>query len=808
MIPPVRPWPTWLEGAGAVLAKSADRSAGGQAESLPLHTWRVLSRLADHYRLRPLLHQQIGEPRLWQRLFWACFLHDFGKAAQGCQAMLRGERPRWGHRHEVLSLAYAAALFPPEHPDRQWVAALIASHHQEAEQLYARYLEDTESAQEALADLSGQIDAATDKRLWRWVEQCSWPWVEALGLADVVEPAALPPSVGDGAATEETIRCALSEFIAFSDRVRDEEEFGGLALAGIFYRGLMQATDHSASAVEAQAHGLRPLNITRDRARGRLREEQLLDHQQAAGSADHGSAILVAPTGSGKTEAALLWAARQAEGRRVAPPRLFYVLPYQASMNAMHQRLVAHHFTDAEVGLQHAHALSSLYYDLLSKEDTTPETALRLARLKREVAALGMPPVRVLSPYQLLKALYALKGFEAQLLDYQQGLFVFDEIHAYEPKRLALIIEMIGWLRTHFAAHFLIMTATLPPTILQALEAALPNCQMIAATPALFKASQRHTLHLLEGELTDEEALERIGDEIAQGRSVLVCANTVRRAMDLYRRLCGRHPDLDAAQRMVLLHGRFNAADRKRKEKALLELAGTGVRERQQTVVVATQVVEVSLDIDLDVLYSDPAPLEALLQRFGRVNRGRPPGSPLKPVYVFSRPDDGQHVYRADLVQAGWGILRQLDGWPVDESEVAALLGEVYSGEIATRWWAEYRSAAEEFRQVILGMLRPFNSADEDQAQAFYRLFDGLEVLPLALEAEYREHLEAGRYLEAASLLVPLGYHQYARLERAGWAWREARRGGPPLYLVDLPYDPDLGLEMPAPKQAEEGETA
>ncbi len=71
-------------------------------------------------------------------------------------------------------------------------------------------------------------------------------------------------------------------------------------------------------------------------------------------------------------------------------------------------------------------------------------------------------------------------------------------------------------------------------------------------------------------------------------------------------------------------------------------------------------------------------PLEALLQRFGRVNRGQPAGSPLKPVYVCTQPDDGQHVYRAELVQAALGVLQGLNGQVVDEAQVDALLAAVY----------------------------------------------------------------------------------------------------------------------------------
>jgi len=106
-------WPTWLD---TIWAKSAPKGAGNQPETLAQHTWTVLARLADMAYLRPTLPARLGAPRLWHILAWAAFLHDFGKAASGFQAVLRGGK-RWPHRHEVLSLAFVdwiAAAFTAE----------------------------------------------------------------------------------------------------------------------------------------------------------------------------------------------------------------------------------------------------------------------------------------------------------------------------------------------------------------------------------------------------------------------------------------------------------------------------------------------------------------------------------------------------------------------------------------------------------------------------------------------------------------------------------------------------------------------
>jgi CRISPR-associated endonuclease/helicase Cas3 len=795
MAPPVEPWPDWLEGPDSLLAKSG--GAGGW-ESLPFHTWQVLTRLAEHHRLRPDLHLRLEEPRLWHRLYWACFLHDFGKAAAGFQKAVRHKSIRWPHRHEVLSLIYVDWLFPPgQEGDRTWVLALVVSHHREAGDLYAQYLEGTDTAQQKLAELQAEIDIKTCSALWRWIDQCAAAWIDRLGLSEVAWPVPVPPlETALEVARRVDLSALLDEFNTFSLDF-EYKDFDSTALIGLVCRGLIQSADHIASAQAARQRGpLQAFQLPRRAALGGLREADLHDHQHAAEQAPSGSALLIAPTGSGKTEAGLLWAARQAEMSRPAPPRLFYVLPYQASMNAMYDRLSARHFGGGQVGLQHGRALNTLYFDLLEREDLTQEEAMAAARDCLDLTELGIPPVRVLSPYQLLKSLYALKGYEARLVDAEGSLLIFDEIHAYEPKRLALIIGLLDWLERHLACRALVMTATLPPTIQQALAEALPGSALIRASEAVFERSRRHVLHLLAGELADEAILERIAGEVAGGHSPLVCANTVDRAIMLYQTLCQRFPDLARQGRIVLLHSRFNARDRRAKERQLLSMASVGVQRTQPVVAVATQVVEVSLDLNLDVLYSDPAPLEALLQRFGRVNRGQPAGSPLKPVYVCTQPDDGQHVYRAELVRAALGVLQSMDGQAVDEALVDELLAAVYQGKLAEAWWYDYRKSADEFKQARLDRLCPFQSAQKWDVEAFYRLFDGVEVLPLALEEEFQQLMKARRHIEAHGLLVPLGYGRYLGLKRTGIAWDEPCPWGETLYLVDAPYDPDIGLDL------------
>lgn len=121
-------------------------------------------------------------------------------------------------------------------------------------------------------------------------------------------------------------------------------------------------------------------------------------------------------------------------------PRLYYVLPFQVSMNAMQGRL-SEHFPGS-VGLQHGKSRFALYRMYLEQEDA-PETAAKKAGAANRLTRLHYHPLRALSPYQMLSAPYRLKGYESALTDVFGGLFIFDEIHAYEVKRLALILNMV-----------------------------------------------------------------------------------------------------------------------------------------------------------------------------------------------------------------------------------------------------------------------------------------------------------------------------------------------------------------------------
>lgn len=793
------------------------KSANNGGDTLAEHTWAVLGRLRDQLRLRPHLPELVGDERLWHRLYWGCFLHDFGKAAQQFQERLRDSPPdnHWKearHRHEVLSLGFVDWLFPRGHQDRLPVLGVIASHHKDAPLILDKYGagKGNDRQREFVQFLADQISPETQANLWQWLVEYGERWREYLGfpLLEAMQPTQLERF---GA---QSIADALHDFsrmdLAYQDGLDDP-------LSAFLYRGLIFTSDHAASA------GVEPfpeMQLSPEIARYPLEEggHQPNTHQQQAAGSPVGSRILIAPTGSGKTEAAMMWAAEQIRLRPTS--RLFYTLPYQASMNAMAQRIAKRFFqvefassngansgegNNTQVTIQHSRA-ALRYYELLMEADSGADKReiAAQARNLRDQAQLHRYPIRVFSPYQMLKVGFRLKGYESLLLDFAQGLFIFDEIHAYDPSRLALIIEMIRWLREEYAARFFIMTATLPPMVrARLLDAlALSEGDIVIASEQTFAASQRHIVNVRPGTVLHQaaEILHRYRD----GEAVLVVCNQVARAQEMVAALLTLDPTLQLDQgdqgdsqdaQVLLLHGRFNGADRNRKEGILADAAGVGATNRRPIIAVATQVVEVSLDVDFDVLYTDPAPLSALLQRFGRVNRSKPKRHELAPVFIFEEPveDGGALPYDEAIVRRSLDVLtRHCQNQPIDESQVTELLAELYADpEILHKWEAEYQQIAGSFHNTLRNGI-PYEPTDDALQREFYKLFDGRQILPVDLEDAFYDALEEGGFLPASRYLVNVTERQY-------WAMREFHRAGPDQYgiqHVDIPYSSETGLDI------------
>lgn len=744
-------------------------------ESLITHTEAVVAALDSLLKLRPSVGRYAGHEQYATWAGWAAYIHDMGKAASGFQQMLRGDATAWNRyeRHEVLSVAFlqpfAAAIGDQA---VRWVSAAVLSHHKDAGDLTSRYIGGyPEESKAALEALVGQLQPADVEPLLQWLadQMC-------LQHNPLPDTARLADFVWDRLLEYKYLVSDLSSYLSGATHADRD--------LGIAMRGALMLSDHLASAHQAPftANPLgRPPRLIE---RAGLTPDRLRSHQVAASQTTR-SVLVTAPTGSGKTEAGLLWAEAAPNGDPAR--RLYYVLPYQASMNAMRARMVGHGerqygYDEADVGLVHGRALQVLYAMQAAAEEK-PDEATRQAKEQRDLARLHKTPLRVLSPYQLLKAAYQLKGYEAQLLDLVGADLIVDEIHAYEPGRAGLILALFGYLADRLGVRFCVMTATLPNIMRQKLRQAIPDLVEQRASEEEFAAARRHRIRMHSGDISS--ALDSAAALASEGRAVLVCCNTVAGAQQAWQALSGQLPE----GRVQLLHGRFNPRDRNAKEQRLQEQVGADRGQADAApILVATQVVEVSLNISFDTIFTEPAPLDALLQRFGRVNRLGKLG--IVDVNIVTEPTDGQGIYDTLQVERTLELLASHEGRVIDEAQTSAWIDTIFEGEVGAGWEQEFSKQFDLFMRV-LDDLSPMQSKAELEEQ-FYRSFDGVEVLPATLHDQYCR-LSQQQPLAASTLLVGMSYAQWARLRREARTRYDERLH---LQVVDVPYDSDVGLQL------------
>lgn len=708
-------------------------------ETLEAHTLACLSVFSSLRDCYPDIDKKVGYPDFYETIFNALFFHDFGKTASGFQDRLNGGK-QWHYRHEILSIPFVDAL---PAGDTDIVKLLILTHHKDLNDL-VRYASDPEGGpvigptfRERLAEVTPNLQKLSEF-------QDEYPRLAGRCFSD---PADLVPIDLTGYTEESWEQILRSAFQC----VRDAKCRQKLKYVGIFGKGFINTCDYLASGGVRQV--LKPLPSldavfafpTYTSIQEKCRETK-------------GDTIVISPTGSGKTEAALFWATTNLN--RAGGNRIFYSLPYMASINAMYRRLAKdlgpRYSDEGYVSLLHGKAA---YY--LSKMYDGSDRS----RLLRDVAKKIYSPYKVMTPFQSLKHLFSIKGYEMGLLEMYQGTFIFDEIHAYDARTVGLILSMCEFVKNELDAKILLMSATLPKFVRTLFSETLEISNVLTMNRDELLGYTRHACTLLDGDICDH--IDEIEDRLRGKERVLIVCNTVKQAQIVYDCLKGIKP------RSGLLHSKFTLGDRERIERDVDAL----------DLLVGTQAIEVSLNIDYDVCYSEPAPIDALIQRFGRINRQRRKG--ICGVYVFTRgSEQDRYIYDDHLVTRTLDELEGMDRlheWLMQEATDRIYQGGF--GRSEKLFWDTQRA----FRQVIDEIV-PFSNADRSESD-FYRLFNSIEAVPEVFRTEYLDRIQAGDIYGAMQYTLPISWGQYHRLKGEG---RIAASEG--MLFVDATYDRDLGL--------------
>jgi CRISPR-associated endonuclease/helicase Cas3 len=361
--------------------------------------------------------------------------------------------------------------------------------------------------------------------------------------------------------------------------------------------------------------------------------------------------LVTAPTGAGKTNFLL---ARCRE-------RVFYTLPFQASINAMYKRIrmdLEAHF-EAPADVRRLHATSSIELD----DEAFDEDA----DLQRHPGA----SVKVMTPYQMASIVFGTAGYEAMALDLRGNDVILDEVHTYDGVARSMVLQIVRML-VELDCRVHIGTATIPTALADALVEVLgaeSNVHRVRLDDDTLDTFNRHRVHRVP---STDAAWEALDDLMQAGKRVLFVSNQVQTAQERFRTVRSRY-DVPA----MLIHSRYKRSDRAALEDRIEEFE----RKDGPCVVCATQVVEVSLDISFDAMITDAAPLDGLIQRFGRVNRRRSRDTIgiLKPIYVIAPPEEDTAIlpYDADTVRRSFDALPD-DGKPLREADVQERIDTVY----------------------------------------------------------------------------------------------------------------------------------
>lgn len=686
--------------------------------------------------------------------------HDLGKCASGFQAALRSKQS-WGHRHEILSTALAAQLTPQLEAEGLFAVithhrSLPPDHTTEQEKCLPSDelpFDDAPTWQAMVAELQANADALQvlldelARQTGLTLSPLSLDKLDSLGLSE-----------------------AWLRRLFQLRRVNVLQRYRASLL-----RGLLVTSDHMASAGMKNIPTVPRLACFESNIRRcELGSVPARRFQERCRTLE-GDAILRAPTGSGKTFAAALWAIRN-QGEN---GRFFYVLPHTASINAMYQRLLEWFYEGKSmVGVLH-HRNAAFLFELQEEDD--PRERAKQAKELADLAHEMYHPIRVCTPHQILRVSLRGRGWETGLAEFPNACFVFDEVHAFEPLLVGLTLATARWLKKQ-GAKLLFASATLPKFLERLLVETLDIAPDRVLAPDPTQASDRevcekvrHRVEVREGSLLDN--LPYVVSEIKESQqATLIVCNHVATSQAVWRTL---QDDYGIAA--ALLHARFNARDRARVERDITSAA-------PPRVLVATQAVEVSLDLDYERGYSEPAPADALGQRFGRINRrgARPPA----PVVVFEQPSAG-HLYDETTTQrtvellAGAGLLT--------EQRLTDIVDEVYADGYQGQALTDYQQGLSHpiitrFEQdIIAGTHRPWV---EDVIQGADRQ---VEVLPSELLPEYQALVDERRYLEARLLLVPiqLGQHFKALRDRTVAYDKKLRE-----WVTTLHYSSKSGLDL------------
>jgi len=417
-------------------------------------------------------------------------------------------------------------------------------------------------------------------------------------------------------------------------------------------------------------------------------------HQQDVWNAlSQGKPVLLrAPTGSGKTEAVVL--PFLGFGGQVIPGRLLYALPLRSLANQLADRISSYvqklkKTSNFKVRLQHGERPESVLF----------AADAIVATIDQVITSYACTPLTLPIRHGNIPAGAVMSSF-----------VVFDEMHLFDPELGLQATRLICERLNRLGIPYAVLSATLPDSVVEFWKRHL-GAEIVEADEEF---AQRQVTVKWKGVLL---SLEEVQQALASERfnRILAVCNTVDRAVELYKQI----RDIAQAQGYAcnLLHSRFLPDDRKEKENWVNDCFGKDAKLDTKALLIATQVVEVGLDISADLLLTEVAPVDALIQRAGRIARWGGAGE----VWVYDV--ENAAPYNKALVDETKELLQKNSGavldWPTAKGWVNQVLNKPYH---------QILNENNTYEQVVAQLSRAAFEGSRRRAEAAVRDVNTVEV--------------------------------------------------------------------------------
>lgn len=355
--------------------------------------------------------------------------------------------------------------------------------------------------------------------------------------------------------------------------------------------------------------------------------------------------IAIAQTGMGKTEAGLLW---------IGDNKGFFILPIRTAINAIYDRTKKYISSyggnlEEQLGLLHS---SSLEYLLLQSEDDKYDDKDEYIDKKEDkeiieyekIAKQLSLPINVSTIDQLFDFVYKYPAYELKLTTLSYSKIVIDEIQMYGPDLLAYLVYGLERI-VEQGGKVAILTATLPPFVKELLSKSI---KFKIKEDGFTDNSKRHNLKILDKRIDSNDICDKYmeNEKLNKSNKILVVCNSITQAQNLYEEIS----DILGNKNLHILHSKFIKGQRLSKESEIIEFGKTykdnksNELDKQSGIWISTSIVEASLDIDFDYLFTELQDLNSLFQRLGRCNRKGKKDSSENNCYIYTQIDERSFI--------------------------------------------------------------------------------------------------------------------------------------------------------------------